>query len=459
MDEQRQVVLVVSATLLIALSAVVLLGILFLPVFEEETTVGPLMQLIKTPGGDLVVVGATISLLIPFLFVLMYYLHGRETPAGIVPEYLSDIPNLSLTPFQVNLLFKDDPRQSDEFGFYATLLHLQRKKRIEIASRKDRRGVIIRILDGSGDDEYERRVLEFFGLYSHNGIFDSGDLEELLQYAKDDDNFTGGEPAEDLLRAEVIRKFRHNPSRISAKQLFTKVRTDLLHLMRSADPALSQQYFFGGLRLFLIFVIGLMLIGYAADVLITSNETVLLPISVGILLGGLVLIPTVFCLFYFLSFFQKPVQKILLPIEGGLALMVLVFLILVPSIFLMTYVWTLLFGLIILMQATVGSLYSVHLFSRWNKEYYREKLEWDAFARFLANLPQIEQYNHENTELWGEWLVYGTALGVGERVGRAGILMGLDWCYPASLFGEFPWYGHFHRLILPPEQVPEILSR
>ncbi|MDI9633324.1 MAG: DUF2207 domain-containing protein [Methanolinea sp.] len=70
-------------------------------------------------------------------------------------------------------------------------------------------------------------------------------------------------------------------------------------------------------------------------------------------------------------------------------------------------------------QAGIALAFPSTLFGHWKDDRYREKLEWDAFARFLSDLALIRQYAPADLSMWGEWLVYGTALGVGDRVERA----------------------------------------
>jgi uncharacterized membrane protein len=72
-----------------------------------------------------------------------------------------------------------------------------------------------------------------------------------------------------------------------------------------------------------------------------------------------------------------------------------------------------------LFQGAVAWNFPATLFGTWKGDYYRQKLEWDAFARFLSDLAQIKKYEAADLPMWGEWLVYGTALGVGEKVEKA----------------------------------------
>jgi uncharacterized membrane protein len=77
-----------------------------------------------------------------------------------------------------------------------------------------------------------------------------------------------------------------------------------------------------------------------------------------------------------------------------------------------------LFGSVIV-QAGVALAFPSTLFGHWKGERYREKLEWDAFAHFLSDLALIRQYSPADLSMWGEWLIFGTAMGVGDKVEKA----------------------------------------
>jgi uncharacterized membrane protein len=79
-----------------------------------------------------------------------------------------------------------------------------------------------------------------------------------------------------------------------------------------------------------------------------------------------------------------------------------------------------------IVQVIVAGGFPSSLFGRWKGDSYREKLEWDAFTRHLDDLSQIERYSPEDIGMWGEWLVYGTALGVGDAVVRALRVLEID---------------------------------
>jgi uncharacterized membrane protein len=98
-------------------------------------------------------------------------------------------------------------------------------------------------------------------------------------------------------------------------------------------------------------------------------------------------------------------------------------------------------SLIPIVQVIVAAGFPSSLFGRWRGEAYREKLEWDAFTRHLDDLSQIERYPPEDIGMWGEWLVYGTALGVGDAVVRALRVMDID-LPEAPYMRAMPVYFH-----------------
>ncbi|WP_292522102.1 DUF2207 domain-containing protein [Methanoculleus sp.] len=70
-------------------------------------------------------------------------------------------------------------------------------------------------------------------------------------------------------------------------------------------------------------------------------------------------------------------------------------------------------------QVGLAALFPSTLFGFWKGDHYKEKLEWDAFGYFLSDLALIRQYSPADLSMWGEWLVYGTALGLGDKVEQA----------------------------------------
>jgi uncharacterized membrane protein len=74
---------------------------------------------------------------------------------------------------------------------------------------------------------------------------------------------------------------------------------------------------------------------------------------------------------------------------------------------------------IVVVQVAIASAAPSTLFGHWKDDRYREKLEWDAFTNFLSDMAMIRKYAPADISMWGEWLVFGTALGVGDKVEAA----------------------------------------
>ncbi len=62
---------------------------------------------------------------------------------------------------------------------------------------------------------------------------------------------------------------------------------------------------------------------------------------------------------------------------------------------------------------------------RWKPGARREAMEWWSFARTLGSLARLDVKLPQDVHVWKEWLSYGTALGVGERVVEALRLRGI----------------------------------
>ncbi|OMH40069.1 DUF2207 family protein [Desulfurobacterium indicum] len=59
------------------------------------------------------------------------------------------------------------------------------------------------------------------------------------------------------------------------------------------------------------------------------------------------------------------------------------------------------------------------ILGRWKERRYRESLLWKGFKNFLSNMAMIKKYAPEDISIWKEWLIYGTALGVADKVEKA----------------------------------------
>ncbi|HMK15642.1 MAG TPA: DUF2207 domain-containing protein, partial [Methanomicrobiales archaeon] len=85
-------------------------------------------------GALLLAVTGILVLLMPLILYLIYNRYGREKEFT-VPEYLSFVPDRTLPPWVVNLVFKDEALTFDENGFYATVLDLGRRKFLGITTK------------------------------------------------------------------------------------------------------------------------------------------------------------------------------------------------------------------------------------------------------------------------------------------------------------------------------------
>jgi len=56
------------------------------------------------------------------------------------------------------------------------------------------------------------------------------------------------------------------------------------------------------------------------------------------------------------------------------------------------------------------------LFIRFKKDYYIEYQNWQAFKKYLASFPSMRDSPPQAVVLWEKYLVYSTALGIGEKV-------------------------------------------
>jgi len=276
------------------------------------------------------VVAETLAVLMPIALIGLYVAFGREK-RFVVPRYLSTIPNKERKPWLVNLVFKGDAIDFDDEGFYATVLDLHMKGKIRMSSGDD--DLAIQILDQTSDDMYERRVLQFLGNISKNGVLDTNSIKEFAE-----DLTSSGTQGSGLL----------------------DLQKELNYLMRRAEPAVASQF-------------------------MVSGRKRLLPVA---LISVLLLVISLSAMFTIPS------------LTSILAFAVVT-------------------SIIPLIQSVIAVAFPSTLFGKWLGLSYKEKLEWNSFKRFLSDLALIRKYAPEDLPMWGEWLVYGTALGVGAAVVKA----------------------------------------
>ncbi len=85
------------------------------------------------------------------------------------------------------------------------------------------------------------------------------------------------------------------------------------------------------------------------------------------------------------------------------------------------------YSLVPIIQIIIAVIFPSTLFGYWKEDNLREKLQWDAFRRHLEDFSQLERYGPEDISMWGPWLVYGTAMGVGDKVAEAMEMLEVDY--------------------------------
>ncbi len=100
----------------------------------------------------------------------------------------------------------------------------------------------------------------------------------------------------------------------------------------------------------------------------------------------------------------------------------------------------LLYSLIPLLQVIIAALFPTTLFGYWKDDNLREKLQWDAFKAHLSDFSQLDRYGPEDINMWGRWLVYGTALGVGDKVAEAMNMLEIDYAPVRFVPTYYYWF-------------------
>jgi len=364
-------------------------------------------------GGKLAVI------LVPFLLLGLWLMFGHE-PDVTVPTYLSTVPNPDRKPSLVNLVFKGAVDDLDENGFYATLLDLHGRKKISIETRPS--GVRITILDRSVEDAYEQSVLEFLSKFSTVSptpkdpvaAFDTDTLKELASKVSSGSSDVNALEAQRLLIGLTSARVTSS----GGKPLNLPLREILLFLVSLAAGNFIAMYIWGiPFPISIIFgsffgVWGYGFIGGIARTLfsLTLGSGVKTTQAdekwgwSGVLnnlfekgkyrLVKLFAIPAVLLIASLIVWFLAPLESYL---AGA----------------------TLVLAIAAFAQIVYAYSQPDTLFGRWRDGYYKEKLEWDAFRNHLSDLSQMSKYSPDDLGMWGTWLVYGTALGVGDKVAQA----------------------------------------
>lgn len=107
--------------------------------------------------------------------------------------------------------------------------------------------------------------------------------------------------------------------------------------------------------------------------------------------------------------------------------------------------------LIPIIQIMIAAAFPSTLFGYWREDNLQEKLQWDAFRRHLDDFSQLDKYGPEDVSMWGRWLVYGTALGVGDKVAEAMEMLEVDYA-PMRLVPTYHYW--FRPMITAPRYQP-----
>jgi uncharacterized membrane protein len=97
------------------------------------------------------------------------------------------------------------------------------------------------------------------------------------------------------------------------------------------------------------------------------------------------------------------------------------------------------YAIVPLLQIIIAAIFPSTLFGYWKDDNLREKLQWDAFQRHLSDFSQLDKYGPEDISMWGQWLVYGTALGVGDKVAEAMEMLEIDYA-PMRMVHTYPYW-------------------
>ena len=338
----------------------------------------------------------------PFLFLLLYIVHGRESDET-VPHYLSDVPNPARKPWEVNLVFRSDTFEATDDAFYATVLDLQRRGYVALGQAEADGRVRMRILKPTSGDPYEQNVLTFLGFIGEGRIPGPEEVGGLFFSTLQSDSALF-----QVVTTPVLQLFRGG----FGPRLFS-----LGGLIRPPKDAVSTFYEDGRRRVIPVFLA-------AAAFYLLATFLPVVSWGPGILFGPLfspaVVFTAIFCFIIFLTLLRDQGTK------GGMG----------RARHLVLYLFLAFLFLVIVLPATVfaeispaqmlmyvvgfqclaTTFFPPTLLGRWRGDSYREKLQWDAFRAFLSDMVKIREYSHADRTVWGDWLIYGTALGVGDGV-------------------------------------------
>lgn len=159
---------------------------------------------------------------IPVLLLGIWYRYGREK-SYTVPDHLSFVPDPSIKPWLVSLVFSGDPGKFPEEGLHATLIDLHRRGIISIQQQSEK-DFSIRVLKNGTGDRYEEQVIRTLSLLSEDGIVTN---ETFTRMASDAN-------ANESMRTQLVefqRSFRDLPTGIVDQMISAYIRNGHTHLI------------------------------------------------------------------------------------------------------------------------------------------------------------------------------------------------------------------------------------
>jgi hypothetical protein len=378
-----------------------------------------------------------ITLAAPAIMVGLYQMSGREE-AYPVPEYIHQIPNPSLKPWMVNLLFSGDPLDIDENGVNATVIDLARRGYLEMVPEGGGSARGTRILKTDTDDPYEEVVLKILGKGAGNVIADTA---ESLGPAERELDFTYSDPIIDVgFSRSPVWNFtwpRDIMDMVEEEQddpplLFLKVKKlPNIRLARTYQGIISRYIEPGRRKLLPLLLVALAI---AIPVLIACLFLAIptlpdLVVEGAQFPGNFIIFAAMAAIFGAMVFLPSSALNTYHGRREGFILLGIGVLLCAPVLLAVPGA---VIALVPLLQVESALIFPTTLFGRWKGEYYREKLQWDAFTAFLSDLAMVEKYGPKDIGMWGDWLVYGTSLGCGEGVAAA--LKKLDIQVPEAAF-------------------------
>jgi uncharacterized membrane protein len=328
--------------------------------------------------------GKAAVLLVPFLLLGLWFRFGREEDVT-VPHYLSTVPNPDRRPWYVNLVYNKGMLKFDENGFYATLLDLDNRGKIKILPWEEEH--TSQTSNGTVADASSRSGGGLRILILDTAVSDEYE-RKVMGFFVNNSTPNATNPTQPVFDTDTLNTLANQIT--SAGEPSVKALTAQTELAALMSPLESGA--FGAWR-------------KIPKEQMTDNSRYLY------------VLPTVGLLFLGAS------------LGASMWASIVAYMLTLPVVM----------GMVILAQFMVASLFPVHLLGRYKPGLYREKLEWNAFREFLGDFSQMQKYGTEDLAMWGSWLVYGTALGVGDKVAQA--MKSLNVRFPAA---QVPVIAHRH---------------